>query len=100
MDADALGFETPLDYARAYPISRKLLTLTIRRMDAVAAVYHLAATMSPAIDGLRSRLEFHRRGRFDATRLRVLRQGLALCRRSLDDRLRAVVEYGWPLRRS
>ncbi len=36
-------------------------------MDAVAAVYHLAASLSPGIDGLRSHVEFHRRGRFDAT---------------------------------
>ena len=48
-------------------MSREWLTLLIRRMDAVASVYRLAASMSPGIDGLRSRVEFHRRGRFDAT---------------------------------
>ena len=55
---------------RAYPVSREWLTLLIRRMDAVAAVatvYRLAASLSPGIDALRSRVEFHRRGRFDAT---------------------------------
>ena len=52
---------------RAYPVSREWLALLIRRMDAVASVYRLAASMSPGIDGLRSRVEFHRRGRFDAT---------------------------------
>ena len=62
-----LGFETPSDFVRAYPMSREWLTLLIRRMDAVASVYRLAASMSPGIDGLRSRVEFHRRGRFDAT---------------------------------
>ena len=64
--ADSLGFDTPSDFVRAYPMSREWLTLLIRRMDAVAAVYRLAASMSPGIDGLRSRVEFHRRGRFDA----------------------------------
>ena len=62
-----LGFDTPSDFVRAYPASREWLTLLIRRMDAVASVYRLAASMSPGIDGLRSRVEFHRRGRFDAT---------------------------------
>ena len=62
-----LGYDTPSDFVRAYPMSREWLTLLIRRMDAVASIYRLAATMSPGIDGLRSRVEFHRRGRFDAT---------------------------------
>ena len=61
-----LGFETPSDFVRAYPMSREWLTLLIRRMDAIAAVYRLAASLSPGIDGLRSHVEFHRRGRFDA----------------------------------
>ena len=92
-----LGYETPSDFVRAYPASREWLTLLIRRMDAVAAVYRLAASLSPGIDGLRSRVEFHRRGRFDATitlhdgrTFGVVRQGLALRRRSLYDRLRAI----------
>ena len=98
--ADFLGFDTPSDFVRAYPMSREWLTLLIRRMDAVAAVYRLAATMSPGIDGLRSRVEFHRRGRFDAAitlhdgrSFGVVRQGLALRRRSLYDRLRAIAQY-------
>ena len=65
--AELLGFGTPSDFVRAYPVSREWLTLLIRRMDAVAAVYRLAASLSPGIDGLRSHVEFHRRGRFDAT---------------------------------
>ena len=65
--AELLGFATPSDFVRAYPVSREWLTLLIRRMDAVAAVYRLVATMSPGVDGLRSQVEFHRRGRFDAT---------------------------------
>ena len=65
--AKVLGFDTPSDFVRAYPMSREWLTLLIRRMDAVASVYRLAASMSHGIDGLRSRVEFHRRGRFDAT---------------------------------
>ena len=92
--AELLGFATPSDFVRAYPMSREWLTLLIRRMDAVAAVYRLASSMSPGIDGLRSHVEFHRRGRFDATitlhdgrMFGVVRQGLALRRRSLYDRL-------------
>ena len=100
-----LGFETPSDFVRAYPVSREWLTLLIRRMDAVAAVYRLAASMSPGIDGLRSHVEFHRRGRFDATitlhdgrSFGVVRQGLALRRRSLYDRLRAIAQYDYTRR--
>ena len=97
-----LGFDTPSDFVRAYPSSREWLALLIRRMDAVAAVYRLAAALSAGIDGLRTQLEFHRRGRFDATitlhdgrSFGVVRQGLALRRRSLYDRLRAVAEYDY-----
>ena len=103
--ADFLGFDTPSVFVRAYPMSREWLTLLIRRMDAVASIYHLAATISPGIDGLRSRVEFHRRGRFDATitlhdgrDFGVVRQGLALRRRSLYDRLRAIAEYDYSRR--
>ena len=83
-------------------MSREWLALLIRRMDAVASIYRLAASMSPDIDGLRSHVEFHRRGRFDATitlhdgrSFGVARQGLALRRRSLYDRLRAIAEYDY-----
>ena len=65
--AGFLGFDTPSDFVRAYPMSREWLTLLIGRMDAVPAVYRLAASLPPGIDGLRSHVEFHRRGRFDAT---------------------------------
>ena len=87
--AELLGFATPSDFVRAYPVSREWLTLLIRRMDAVAAVYRLAASLSPGIGSRRSQVEFHRRGRFDATitlhdgrSFGVVRQGLALRRRS------------------
>ena len=97
-----LGFETPSDFVRAYPMSREWLALLIRRMDSVAAVYRLAASLSPSIRSLRSHVEFHRRGRFDATithhdgrSFGVVRQGLALRRRSLYDRLRAIAEYDY-----
>ena len=103
--ASILGFETPSDLVRAYPVSREWLALLIRRLDAVAAVYRLAASLSPGIDGLRSHVEFHRRGRFDATitlhdgrTFGVIRQGLALRRRSLYDRLRAIAEYDYTRR--
>ena len=105
--AELLGFETPSYFVRAYPMSREWLTLLIRRMDAVASVYRLAASMSPGIDSLRSHVEFHRRGRFDATitlhdgrSFGVMRQGLALRRRSLYDRLRAIAEYDYSRRPS
>ena len=103
--AEFLGFETPSDFMRAYPMSREWLTLLIRRMDAVAAVYRLASSMSPGTGERRSYVEFHRRGRFDATvtlhdgrSFGVVRQGLALRRRSLYDRLRAIAEYDYTRR--
>ena len=103
--AGVLGFDTPSDYVRAYPVSREWLTLIVRRMDAVASVYRLAASLSPGIDGLRTQVDFHHRGRFDATITRhdgrsfgVVRQGPALRRRSLNDRLRAIAEYEYRLR--
>ena len=65
--AEFLGFETPSDFTRAYPMSREWLTLLIRRMDAVAVVYRLASSMSPGTGERRSYVEFHRRSRFDAT---------------------------------
>jgi len=98
--ANVLGFDAPWDFVRAYPVSRQWLALLIRRMDAVAPVYRLAATLSPGGDGLETQVEFHRRGRFDAVitlhnghSFDVVRQGLALRRRSLYDRLRAIAEY-------
>ena len=105
--ADSLGFDSPSDFVRAYPVSREWLTLLIRRMDAVASVYRLAASMSPGSDGMRTHVEFHRRGRFDATitlhdghSFGIVRQGLALRRRSLYDRLRAIAEYDYSRRPS
>ena len=87
------------------PCPGKWLALLIRRMDAVAAVYRLTSSLSPGIDSLRSHVEFHRRGRFDATitlhdgrSFGVVRQGLALRRRSLYDRLRAIAEYDYTRR--
>jgi len=100
--ADLLGFNTPSDYVRAYQVSREWLTLLIRRMDAVGSVYRLAASLSPGTDGQCTQVDFHRRGRFDATitshdglTFGVVRQGPALRRRSLYDRLRAIAEYGY-----
>ena len=100
--AGVLGFARPSDCVRAYPLSREWLALLIGRMDAVAANYRLSALLSPGIDALRSRVEFHRRGHFDATitlhdgrTFGVVRQGLALRRRSLYDQLRAIAEYDY-----
>ncbi len=76
--------------------------MLIRRMDAVATVYRVAASLSPGTDGLRTQVDFHRRGRFDAVitlhngrSFGVVRQGPALRRRSLYDRLRAIAEYDY-----
>ena len=87
-------------------MSREWLTLLLRRTDAVACVYRLAASMSAGINGLQSRVEFHRRGLFDATitlhdgrDFGVARQYLALRHRSLYDRLRAISEYDYSRRR-
>ena len=95
----------PSDFVRAYPASREWLTLLIRRLDAVASIYHLVASLSLGIDGLRSRLEFHRRGLFDTTitihdgrSVGVVRQSQALRCRSLHDRLRAIAEYEYSRR--
>ena len=105
--AGILGFATPSDFVRAYPLSREWLTLLIRRMDAVAAVYRLAASLSPGTRSRQSHVEFHRRGRFDATitlhddrSFGVVRQGQALRRRSLYDRLRAIAGYDYTRRPS
>ena len=100
--AQLLAFDTPSDFVRAYSVSREWLALLIRRMDAVATIYRLAASLSPGVDGLRSHVEFYRKGRFDATitlhdcrTFGVVRQGLALRRRSLYDRLRAIAKYDY-----
>ena len=100
--AGILDFKTPSDFVRAYSVSREWLALLIRRMDAVASIYRLAASLAPGIDGLRSHVEFHRKGRFDATitlhdgrSFGVVCQGLALRRRSLYDRLRAIAKYDY-----
>ena len=61
--ADALGFDTPSDHVRAYPMSREWLTLLIRRMDAVATVYRLAESLSPGTDRLRAIAEYGYRRR-------------------------------------
>ncbi len=103
--AGVLGFGTPSDFVRAHPVSGEWLTLLIRRMDAVGSIYRLVASMSPGIDALRSHVEFHRRGRFDGTitlhdgrSFGVVRLGLALRRRSLYDRLKAIAEYDYTRR--
>ena len=75
--AGTLGFDTPSDFVRAYPVSREWLALLIRRMDAVAAVYRLAASLSPGIDAPSS----GRSGPTPATGPRGPR-GVAACWRS------------------
>ena len=57
----------------------------------VAAVYRLASSLPPGTGSRRSHVEFHRRGRFDATI--TLHAG-----RSLYDRLRAIAGYDYTLK--
>ncbi len=102
---DALEFATPSALVRHYPMSLEWLRLLIGRMDAVASVCRLAASLSPGTDGLRTEVDFLRRGRFDAIitlhngrSFGVVRQGPALRRRSLFDRLRAIAEYNYQRR--
>ena len=97
--SEALGFRTPSEYLSAYPVSKEWLGLLIGRMDAVAAIYRLAATMSRDSGGLGAHVQFHRKGAFDATiTLRdgrsfgVARQGRGLARRSLRARLKRIHE--------
>ena len=105
--AAVLDYDAPSELVRAYPVSRQWLALLILRMDAVASVYRLAATLSPGVDELGTCVDFHRRGRFDAVitlhdgrSFGVVRQGQALRRRSLYDRLRAIAEYHYTHRPS
>ena len=94
-----LGFKNKSRFVRKYPASREWLAIMIGRMDAVASVYRLSATMSPGAGGLRTRVEFHRKGCFDATitlhdgrSFGVVRQGIALPRASLNERLERIAE--------
>ena len=68
----------------------------------MVSIYRLAATMPSGNDRLRFHVEFHRRGCFDATitlhDFGVVRQSLALRRRSLYDWLRATAEYDYTRR--
>ena len=45
---ETLGFDTPSDFVRAYPMSREWLTLLICRMDTLADLYRLAASTAYA----------------------------------------------------
>ncbi len=99
---DALEFATPSALVRFYPMSQEWLRLLIGRMDAVASVYRLAASLSPGTGGLKTEVDFLRRGRFDAIitlhdgrSFGIVRQGPALRRRSLFDWLRAIAEYNY-----
>ena len=65
-----IGFETSSGFVRANPASKEWLTLLIRRLDAVASVCRLAASMSPGVDWFWFRVEFH-----DDRGFGVVRQG-------------------------
>ena len=73
-------------------------------MDAVATVCPLPMSLPPGTDEMETQVDFHRRGRFgvvitrhDGRSYGVVRQGPALRRRSLYDRLRAIAEYDYRL---
>ena len=97
--ARLLGFKTVSGFLRTFPMSRERLTWLIRRLDAVASVYRLAATMSGVTQGKGAHVEFHPWGGVDASitladgRLfGVVRQGPALRRRTFYDRLRTMAD--------
>ena len=100
-----LGYYTQSAYLRAHPMSREWQRLLIGRMDSVSSIYRLAATMSLGAGGLKTRVEFYRKGRFDAMitmedgrHVGVVRQGRALKRARLNERLRAIHEDEYPRR--
>lgn len=89
------------EFLRAYPVSKEWTHLIIGRMDAVAGIYSLAAALSPGADELRTHVRFHRKGNLcakitlhDGKTFGIVRQGRALRRRSLRDRLMRLWQYG------
>ena len=102
-----LGFDSPSDYVRAYPMSKEWLRLLIRRMDAVASIYRLAASLSRRS----RRAHVHALSSSDAvasTQTITLHDGRTIrcCaprtgpsrRRSLYDRLKTISEYDYTRR--
>ena len=104
--ARVLGFETPSDFVRAYHVSREWLALLIRRMDVVAAVYRLAASLSPGAGFGRTWSSTAGAASTApspsttaaASAWCVTGHSLALRRRSLYDRLRAIAGYDYTRR--
>ena len=94
-----LGFGTPSDFVRAYPMSREWLTLLIRRMDrggrrlsprSVALPRHPRAPAPRGVPPQKALRRHHHSAR--RPQLRRGAPGLALRRRSLYDRLRAIAD--------
>ena len=103
--ARILGFDAPSDFVHAYPESREWLALLIRRMDAVATIYRLAASLSPEPTRLGRRwnstagaASTPRSPFTTAAASAWCARELALRRRSLYDRLRAIAEYDYTRR--
>ena len=103
--AGILGFETPSDFVRATRCPGSGWRCSSAGWTRWPPSTEWPPHCPPGVDGLRSHVEFHRRGRFDATitlhdgrSFGVVRQGLALRRRSLYDRLRAIAEYDYTRR--
>ena len=81
--AGMLGFHTPSDFMRVYPVPREWLTLIIRRMDAVASGYRLGSSISPGTAGQCTQVAFDRWGRFDTTIIRHGGRSFGVCARVL-----------------
>ena len=100
-----LGFETPSDFVRAYPMSREWLTLLIRRMDAVASSTDSPPRCPPASTGsgpawssTAGAASTPPSPSTTAAASAWCARALALRRRSLYDRLRAIAEYDYTRR--
>ena len=98
----ALGYSSVSTYRRSHRMSREWLRIIIGRMDAVASVYAVAGALATGADQSGARVSFHRKGGVEATislapdgpTFDVVRQGRALRRQSLRDRLSRIWQYG------
>ena len=98
--AEALGFVTPSEFVRVYPVSQQWLTLLRDRMDAVASICRLAMALSPGMartapkwSSTAATGSMPRSPCTTGGALAWCAKGQALRRRSLYDRLRAIAEY-------
>ena len=95
-----LGFDTPSDFVRAYPMSREWLMLFVRRMDAMVSVYrlppcprHRRAAVPRGVPPPGPVRRDHHPPR--QPRLRRSTPGTGPAAAPLYDRLRAIAEYDY-----